>query len=142
MRSLVNKAFDQINESGKLKLFKSAHPDYGDGEFGRDFVYVKDAVEMTLHFIERNGGGLFNVGSGRMNTWNALADAIFRALDLPRKVEFIDMPEHLRDRYQYHTQADLTRIREAGYKSETTPLEEAVADYVRNYLIPGKYLGD
>jgi ADP-L-glycero-D-manno-heptose 6-epimerase len=142
MRSLVNKAFDQINESGKLQLFKSANPDYGDGEFGRDFVYVKDAVEMTLHFMEGNGGGLFNVGSGRMNTWNALAGAIFQALDLPRKVEFIDMPKHLRDRYQYHTQADLTRIREAGYKSETTPLEEAVADYVRNYLIPGKHLGD
>ena len=142
MRSLVNKAFDQINETGRLKLFKSANPAYSDGEFGRDFVYVKDAVEMTLHFMERNGGGLFNVGSGRMNTWNALADAIFNALDMPKNVEFIEMPEHLRDRYQYHTQADLTRIRDAGFNAETTPLQEAVADYVRNYLIPGKFLGD
>lgn len=151
MRSLVNKAFDQINETGKLKLFKSANPDYADGEFGRDFVYVKDAVEMTLHFM-RNGaltdvratdtGGLFNVGSGKMHTWNQFADAIFKALDLPKNVEFIDMPENLRDRYQYHTQADLTRIRDAGYTAETTPLDEAVADYVRNYLIPGKHLGD
>jgi ADP-L-glycero-D-manno-heptose 6-epimerase len=98
MRSLVNKAFDQIGSTGKLQLFKSANTDYADGEFGRDFVYVKDAVEMTLHFMEGDAGGLFNVGSGRVNTWNALADAIFRALDLPRKVEFIDMPEHLRDR--------------------------------------------
>lgn len=142
MRSLVNKAFDQINSTGTLQLFKSANPDYADGEFGRDFVYVKDAVEMTLLFLENDAGGLFNVGSGRMNTWNALADAIFKALDRPRSVEFIDMPEHLRDRYQYHTQADLTRIREAGYTAETTPLDSAVADYVRNYLVPGKHLGD
>ncbi len=142
MRSLVNKAFGQINETGKLNLFKSANPDHADGEFGRDFVYVKDAVDMTLHFMERKDGGLFNVGSGRMNTWNALADAIFNALDLPRNVEFIDMPEHLRDRYQYHTQADLTRIRNTGYDAATTALDDAVTDYVRNYLIPGKRLGD
>ncbi len=152
MRSLVNKAFDQINSTGKLQLFKSANPDYADGEFGRDFVYIKDAVDMTLHFWDSgaltdvrasgNRGGLFNVGSGRMNTWNALADAIFKALDLPRNVEFIEMPEHLRDRYQYHTQADLTRIRDSGYTAETTPLDSAVADYVRNYLVPGKHLGD
>lgn len=142
MRSLVNKAFGQISSTGKLQLFKSANPDYADGEFGRDFVYVKDAVDMTLHFMEGGTGGLFNVGSGRMNTWNALADAIFKALDMPRNVEFIEMPEHLRDRYQYHTQADLTRLRNAGYTAETTQLDSAVADHVRNYLIPGKHLGD
>lgn len=143
MRSLVNKAFDQINSSGKLQLFKSADPNYADGEFGRDFVYVKDAVDMTLFFMDPDRpNGLFNVGSGRMNTWNSLADAIFKALDLQKNVEFIDMPEHLRDRYQYYTQADLTRIRSAGYTAETTPMDEAVADYVRNYLIPGKHLGD
>lgn len=142
MRSLVNKAFGQINETGSLKLFRSAHPDYADGEFGRDFVYVKDAVDMTLHFMERDGGGLFNVGSGRMNTWNALADAIFASLDLPKNVEFVDMPEQLRDRYQYHTQADLSRIRDAGYTADTAPLGEAVTDYIRNYLVPGKHLGD
>lgn len=142
MRSLVNKAFDQVAETGKLQLFKSANPDYADGEFGRDFVYVKDAVDMTLFFMENETSGLFNVGSGRMNTWNALADAIFKALDRPKNVEFIEMPEHLRDRYQYHTQADLMRIRTAGYAAETTPLDEAVADCVQNYLVPGKHLGD
>ncbi|HJS52839.1 MAG TPA: ADP-glyceromanno-heptose 6-epimerase [Pyrinomonadaceae bacterium] len=142
MRSLVNKAFDQINDTGTLRLFKSHIPDYADGEFGRDFVYVKDAVEMTLHFVENGTGGLFNIGSGRMNTWNSLADAIFKALDLPKKVEFSDMPENLRDRYQYHTQADLTRLRAAGYNTKTTPLDAAVTDYVRNYLVPGKHLGD
>jgi ADP-L-glycero-D-manno-heptose 6-epimerase len=142
MRSLVNKAFHQIDVSGKLQLFKSANPDYADGEFGRDFVYVKDAVDMTLHFMQNKTGGLFNVGSGRMNTWNALAAAIFKALDLPMNVDFVEMPESLRDRYQYHTLADLTRIRAAGYTAETTGLDEAVADYVQNYLIPGKHLGD
>jgi ADP-L-glycero-D-manno-heptose 6-epimerase len=142
MRSLVNKAFEQINTSGALKLFKSHHPDYDDGEFGRDFVYVKDAVEMTLHFMGSNTGGLFNVGSGRMNTWNSLAKAIFNALDMPLNVEYVEMPEHLRDRYQYHTEADLTRIRDTGYAGGTTPLDAAVSDYVRNYLIPGKHLGD
>jgi ADP-L-glycero-D-manno-heptose 6-epimerase len=142
MRSLVNKAFDQINSTGKLQLFKSHNPEYKDGEFGRDFVYVKDAVNMTLHFLEKDSSGLFNVGSGKMQTWNQLADAIFKALDLPRNVEFIDMPEHLRDRYQYRTEADLTRLRDTGYADEPTPLDAAVADYVRNYLIPGKHLGD
>lgn len=142
MRSLVNKAFGQINATGKLSLFKSANPDYADGEFGRDFVYVKDAVEMTLHFLESKTGGLFNVGSGRMNTWNALADAIFNALDLPPNVEFVDMPEQIRDKYQYHTQANLDRIRDAGYVTDTTHLKDAVGEYVRNYLIPGKHLGD
>jgi ADP-L-glycero-D-manno-heptose 6-epimerase len=142
MRSLVGKAYDQIKETGKLQLFKSGHPDYADGEFGRDFVYVKDAVDMTLHFLENDTGGLFNVGSGRTHTWNALADAIFDAMDLPKNIEFIDMPEHLRDRYQYHTRADLTRIRDAGYSADITSLDEAVSDYVQNYLVPDKYLGD
>lgn len=142
MRSLVNKAFDQIRETGKLQLFKSANPDYADGEFGRDFVYVKDAVDMTLFFLDNDKSGLFNVGSGRMNTWNALADAIFTSLGLEKNVEFIDMPAHLRDRYQYHTQADLTRIRNAGYSKDTTELNAAVNDYIQNFLVPDKHLGD
>ncbi|MBC7899185.1 MAG: ADP-glyceromanno-heptose 6-epimerase [Saprospiraceae bacterium] len=151
MRSLVNKAYSQITETGKLQLFKSHHPDYADGEFGRDFVYVKDAVEMTLHFAgygsltnvrATDTGGLFNIGSGKMQTWNELAAAIFAAMDLPPNIEFIDMPELLRDRYQYRTQADLSRLRNAGFDSDVTPLKEAVADYVQNYLIPAKFLGE
>lgn len=142
MRSLVNKAFDQIRETGKLQLFKSANPDYEDGEFGRDFVYVKDAVDMTLHFVENRVGGLFNVGSGEMHTWNELAKAIFNALDEQPNIEFVEMPEHLRDRYQYHTQADLTKIRATGYEKKTISLDESVADYVQSYLIPDKFLGD
>ena len=142
MRSLVSKAFDQIRETGKLQLFKSANSNYADGEFGRDFVYVKDAVDMTLHFMENKTCGLFNVGSGKMQTWNALADAIFGALKIPPAVEFVDMPEHLRDRYQYFTQADLTRIRDTGYDREATPLKDSVTDYIRHYLQPDKHLGD
>jgi ADP-L-glycero-D-manno-heptose 6-epimerase len=142
MRSLVNKAFDQITETGKLQLFKSANPAYSDGEFGRDFIYVKDAVEMTLFFMENSFGGLFNVGSGQESSWNALASAIFRALEREPNVEFIEMPENLRDKYQYSTRADLTRIRDAGYTRDTTPLAGAVAEYVQNYLVPDKYLGE
>lgn len=142
MRSLVNKAFDQISETGALQLFKSSNSDYADGEFGRDFIYIKDAVDMTLHFMQGTAGGLFNVGSGEMHTWNALADAIFRALGRERNVEFIDMPKNLRDRYQYHTQADLTGLRAVGYTADITPLDTAVADYVQNYLVPGKHLGE
>ncbi len=142
MRSLVNKAFGEITATGMLGLFKSYNPAFADGEFGRDFVYVKDAIDMTLFFMDSSIGGLFNVGSGQVATWNALAKATFAALGREPNIQYIDMPEQLRGKYQYHTQADLTRIREAGYTAETTPLAAAVTDYVQNYLVPGKHLGD
>lgn len=142
MRSLVNKAFTQARETGTIRLFKSHHPNYRDGEFGRDFLYVKDAAEMTLHFIENPASGLFNIGSGQMHTWRELAEAIFAALEMEPRIEYIEMPAEIRDRYQYHTQADITRLRQTGYTKPITPLKEAVADYIRNYLIPGKFLGD
>ncbi|MFT3743775.1 MAG: ADP-glyceromanno-heptose 6-epimerase [Pyrinomonadaceae bacterium] len=142
MRSLVNKAFGEINATGMIGLFRSYNPEYKDGEFGRDFVYVKDAVEMTLHFLENSGGGLFNVGSGEAATWNSLANAAFAALDKKPNIQYIDMPEQLRGKYQYHTQADLTRIRNTGYSKPITLLVDAVADYIQNYLVPDKHLGD
>ncbi|MEO6655455.1 MAG: ADP-glyceromanno-heptose 6-epimerase [Pyrinomonadaceae bacterium] len=142
MRSLVSKAFDEINATGMLGLFKSHNPEYKDGQFGRDFLYVKDAVDMTLHFMESKTGGLFNVGSGRMATWNSLAIATFAALGKQPNIQYIDMPEQLRGKYQYHTQADMTRIKATGYLGEATPLDAAVADYIRNYLVADKYLGD
>ncbi|HQZ96039.1 MAG TPA: ADP-glyceromanno-heptose 6-epimerase [Pyrinomonadaceae bacterium] len=142
MRSLVNKAFGEINATGMIGLFRSYNPNFEDGEFGRDFVYVKDAVDMTLHFLENSVGGLFNVGSGEAATWNSLANAAFAALDRKPNIQYIDMPEQLRGKYQYHTQADLTRIRNAGYAKPITPLADAVADYVQNYLVPDKHLGD
>lgn len=146
MRSLVNKAYQQILATGRVQLFKSHRPDFRDGEQQRDFLYVKDAVEMTLHFAEhpsgRAAGGLFNLGSGEANTWLALTHAIFAALDRPPQVEFIDMPAELRGKYQYFTQADVGKLRASGYDRAMTPLGEAVRDYVQGYLVPARKLGD
>jgi ADP-L-glycero-D-manno-heptose-6-epimerase len=144
MRSLVNKAYHQILGTGRLQLFKSHKPEYKDGEQMRDFLYVKDAVEMTIHFADRapNAGGLFNLGSGEANTWLTLAHAIFAALGRQPAIDFIDMPEVLRGKYQYYTKADISRIRSTGYDRPMTPLAEAVRDYVQNYLMTGKKLGD
>lgn len=143
MRSLVNKAYTQIKETGRIKLFKSHNPNYKDGEFGRDFLYVKDAVEMSLFLAENeSANGLFNIGSGQMNTWNELANASFAALQAQPNIEYIEMPEYMRESYQYRTQADISRIRTAGYEKQITPLKEAVRDYVQNYLATNKHLGD
>lgn len=144
MRSLVHKAFGQIQSTGQLKLFKSEHPDYKDGEQKRDFLYVKDAVEMTIHFAEKapTAGGLYNLGSGEANTWLTLARAIFAALGKQPNIEFIPLPENLRGKYQYFTQADTSKLRDTGYARPMTPLAEAVRDYVQNYLLPAKKLGE
>ena len=144
MRSLVHKAYQQILATGRVRLFKSGRPDFKDGEQMRDFLYVKDAVEMTLHFAETavSAGGLYNLGSGRAHTWLALVRAIFAALDRDPQIEFIPMPAALRDQYQYFTEADIGKLRATGYGRPPTPLPDAVRDYVRNYLVPGKRLGD
>lgn len=146
MRSLVNKAYQQILASGRVQLFKSHKPEFKDGEQMRDFLYVKDAVEMTLHFAENPSGlaaaGLFNLGSGEANTWLALTRAIFGALQREPQIEFIDMPEVLRGKYQYYTKADISKLRGAGYARPMTPLAEAVRDYVQRYLVPAKKLGE
>ena len=144
MRSVVAKANLQIRETGKLGLFRSYDPKYPDGGQMRDFLYVKDAVEMTLHFADKGlaWGGLYNLGSGEANTWLTLADAIFAALGRPPQVEFIAMPETLRAKYQYYTKADISKLRASGYDRPVTPLAAAVADYVQNYLGPGRRLGD
>ncbi|MDD5198883.1 MAG: ADP-glyceromanno-heptose 6-epimerase [Terrimicrobiaceae bacterium] len=143
MRSLVCKAYQQIVETGKIRLFKSHRPDFRDGEQMRDFIYVKDAVAITLHLAEsKRTGGLYNVGSGIARTWLDLGRAIFAALDREPQIEFIDMPENIRGQYQYHTCADIGKLRETGYDAETTPLEAAVHDYVTNYLAPNRRLGD
>ena len=144
MRSLVNKAYEQIRTTGRVGLFKSYHPDFKDGEQMRDFLYVKDAVEMTLHFAESatTAGGLFNLGSGNANTWLTLTRAIFSALNLPPKIDFIEMPEALKGKYQYYTKADITKLRNAGYRRAMTPIEDAIRDYVQNYLATNRRLGD
>jgi ADP-L-glycero-D-manno-heptose 6-epimerase len=105
---------------------------------------VKDAVEMTLHFGEKatTAAGLYNIGSGKANTWLTLTTAIFAALDRPPAIEFIDMPETLRDKYQYFTKADISKLRRTGYAQPVTPLGDAVQDYVCHHLVPGRRLGE
>lgn len=142
MRSVVHKAYGQIRDSGRVQLFRSHHPDFRDGHQRRDFVYVKDTVAMTLALAETEHGGLFNVGSGTAHTWLDLVTPIFGALGVAPAIDFVDMPGHLRDRYQYHTQADISRLRNAGYAQPMTPLAEAVWEYVTRYLVPDKRLGD
>ncbi len=143
MRSVVNKALQEIQQSGRMSLFKSYRPEYPDGGQQRDFLYVKDAVAVTLDLAQKtDGGGLFNIGSGKPNTWLALANAIFAALGREPAIDFIPMPETLRPKYQYFTCADLTKLRAAGHTAEFVPLREAVEDYVRNYLLPNRKLGD
>ena len=143
MRSVVNKSFAQVRQTGVIRLFKSYRPEYADGEQRRDFLYVKDAVRMTLHLAEdRQAAGIFNIGSGKAHTWNELAGAIFSALGRAPRIEYIEMPEAIRDKYQYFTEAKIEKLRSTGYTRPITPLGEAVRDYVRNYLVPGKALGE
>jgi ADP-L-glycero-D-manno-heptose 6-epimerase len=141
MRSLVHKSFGQVQAEGVIRLFKSYRSDFRDGEQKRDFLYVKDAIAMTLHLAaSKKAGGLFNIGGGKARTWLDLARAVFAALKRKPKIEFIEMPEAIRDKYQYFTEANLSRLRAAGYTAPVTSLEDAVSDYVRNYLVPDKRL--
>jgi ADP-L-glycero-D-manno-heptose 6-epimerase len=143
MRSVVNKSFAQVMQAGVIRLFKSYRPEYADGEQQRDFLYVKDAVRMTVHLAEnRQAAGIFNIGSGKARSWNQLAAAIFSALGREPRIEYIEMPETIRDKYQYFTEAKIERLRSTGYTQAITPLSEAVRDYVQNYLVPGKALGE
>jgi ADP-L-glycero-D-manno-heptose 6-epimerase len=131
MRSVVHKAYEQIRSSGAVRLFKSYRSDYADGEQVRDFVYVRDAVDVTLHFVNRRDvSGLFNCGTGRARSWNDLAKAVFAAWGREPRIEYIEMPEHLRVKYQYFTQADLTHLQAVGYAQPFVSLEEGVRDYV------------
>jgi len=142
MRSFVLKAFEQVIAAGKVRLFRSHRSGYADGEQKRDFIYVKDAVDMTLFFFDRPQiGGLFNIGTGKARTWNDLVGAVFAAMGREPEIEYIDMPQNIRHQYQYFTQADITRLRTAGYDRQTTPLEEAIIDYVQGYLQKGAYWG-
>ncbi len=140
MRSIVNKAFAQIGETGIVRLFKSYRPEFPDGGQRRDFIYVKDAVDMTLHVAEAGTAGLVNIGAGKAQTWLDLVRPIFRSMGREERIEFVEMPEQLRDKYQYSTCARIDRLRGSGYDKPITPLADAVADYVERYLIPGRVL--
>lgn len=143
MRSVVCRAYEQISADGKMRLFKSYRPEYKDGEQQRDFLYVKDAADMMMFLLNTGKGmGIYNIGSGWAETWNDLALAAFDALQVKPDIEYIDMPEPLRDRYQYYTKAEMTKLRNLGYDKEPASLHDAVADYIRNYRLPDKFLGD
>jgi ADP-L-glycero-D-manno-heptose 6-epimerase len=136
MRSLVHKAFQQVQQTGKIQLFKSYRPEYSHGEQRRDFLYVKDAVDMTLSLAANPlARGLYNLGAGQARSWNELASAVFAALKKPPCIEFIEMPETLRDKYQYFTEANIKKLLSTGYKGPAFSLEEGVTDYVQNYLL-------
>jgi len=142
MRSVVAKAYEQIVRNGSMQLFASYRSGVRDGEQTRDFLYVKDAVAITA-FLGRSPGaaGLYNVGAGIARTWNDLAHAIFAALDRPACIDYVPMPEALREKYQYRTQAEIDRVRAAGYTAPIASLEDGVRDYVGNYLATGMLLG-
>ncbi len=143
MRSMVLRSFEQIQASGKVKLFKSYRPEYGDGQQVRDFLYVKDAAAMTVFFMLEGwqSCGIYNIGYGKVRSWLELAQAMFDALEKPADIEFIEMPEELRPRYQYYTCLEMEKLRKAGYSRQAMALEEAVADYAR-YLLKDAHLGD
>ncbi|MBF0482733.1 MAG: ADP-glyceromanno-heptose 6-epimerase [Desulfovibrionaceae bacterium] len=144
MKSVVCKAYEQIKATGTLRLFKSYRDGCPDGGQMRDFVYLKDCLEAISWLLEHpDANGLFNLGTGRARSFNDLARAVFAAMGAPYSVEYIDMPHAIRDKYQYFTQAKMDRLRASGYAAPFTPLEDAVADYVKNYLAaPSPYLAD
>ncbi|MBN1380585.1 MAG: ADP-glyceromanno-heptose 6-epimerase [Deltaproteobacteria bacterium] len=135
MTSVVFKAFHQIRETGKVRLFKSYRPEYGDGEQMRDFVYVKDCTDVIWWLLNHpEANGIFNLGTGKARTWNDLIQAVFAALILPRQIEYIEMPEAIRDQYQYFTEAKMDKLERAGCPVKFRSLEDAVYDYVVHYL--------
>jgi ADP-L-glycero-D-manno-heptose 6-epimerase len=140
MASVVYHAFNQIKASGKLKLFRSHRPDYKDGEQERDFIYVKDVINVLYYLmLKRKDNGIYNLGSGKANTFNELAHAVFNALNLPADIDYIDTPADIRDKYQYYTEANMQKLIASGYDKPFTSIQEGVTDYVKNYLTTNSY---
>lgn len=141
MASVIFHSFNQISEKGFVKLFRSHNPKYKDGGQLRDFIYVKDLVDVLVFTYENKvKSGIYNLGSGTARTFLDLANATFKALNKESKIEFIDTPIDIRDKYQYFTEANMKKLADAGYKKQFTTLEEGVKDYVQNYLVGNKYL--
>lgn len=140
MASVIFHAFHQINKTGAMKLFASHHPDYKNGEQLRDFVYVKDVVSVCVYMMTNQpASGLYNLGTGTARSFNALALATFKALNKPENISYIDTPLDIRDKYQYFTEADMTKLKASGYNKPFMSLEEGVQDYVKNYLSVEKF---
>jgi ADP-L-glycero-D-manno-heptose 6-epimerase len=138
MASVIWHAHQQILTSGKVKLFRSHRPEYGDGKQMRDFIYVKDVIEVCIFLMHhRKSSGIYNLGSGEARPFLDLANAVFASMSRPSNIEFIDTPADIRDKYQYFTQADMAKLRAAGYATPFHTLEEGVTDYVKQYLQGG-----
>jgi len=140
MASVVFHAFKQINETGKVKLFRSHNPNYKDGEQLRDFIYVKDIIDLLWQgMIYQKGSGIYNMGTGKARTFLDLAKSVFIAMGKPQNIEFIDTPEDIRDKYQYFTEADMSKLNSLNYNVPFHSLEYGIADYVQGYLMKGLY---
>ena len=140
MASVVFHGYNQIKDEGKIKLFKSHRPDYKDGEQKRDFVYVKDVIKVLFWFLEhRPENSIYNLGTGKARSFIDLAKSIFSAMNIKENIEFIDMPKDIRDKYQYFTEANMTKLHNIGYNYSFYSLENGISDYVKNYLMPYKY---
>ncbi len=140
MASVILHGFNQIRENGKIRLFRSHRPDYTDGGQKRDFVYVKDVVEVCYWLMHhRKNSGIYNLGSGHARTFLDLANSTFTAMGREPHIEFIDTPADIRDKYQYFTEADMSKLKGIGYPHAFHSLEDGVTDYVKNYLLPGSY---
>lgn len=140
MASMIYHAFPIARKEGVIRLFKSNDPDnYPDGGQQRDFLYVDDAARLTIAFLQNDAAGIFNIGSGVPQTWNALAAAVFDAIDLPLRIDYFEMPGDLAGKYQNYTCADISKLKELfGEALQTTPFELSIKDYIQNYLIPEK----
>lgn len=140
MASVVYHAYNQIRDAGKVKLFRSHNEEFRDGEQLRDFIYVKDVVEVCLYLMKtQKRSGIYNLGSGKARTFIDLAKGVFAAMNKKEKIEFIDTPEDIREMYQYFTEAKMDKLRDVGYDKKFTSLEEGIKDYVQNYLRRGEY---
>ncbi|REA60649.1 ADP-glyceromanno-heptose 6-epimerase [Dyadobacter luteus] len=141
MASVIMHAYNQIKATDKMKLFRSHNPDYRDGEQMRDFIYVKDLIDVCIFLMHhRKNSGIYNLGSGQARTFKDLVENTFKAMDKTPDISFIDTPIDIRDKYQYFTEANMNKLRSIGYNKPFHTLEEGVADYVKNYLSSGAYL--
>jgi ADP-L-glycero-D-manno-heptose 6-epimerase len=140
MASVIWHAFNQINERGSLRLFKSHRIDYADGEQMRDFIYVKDLIAVCIFLMEhRKNSGIYNLGTGIARSFNDLGKSTFHAMNKAVDISYVNTPVDIRDKYQYFTEANMQKLRSIGYENEFYTLENGVKDYVQNYLIPAKY---
>lgn len=140
MASVIFHSFNQAEATGKVKLFRSHRPDFLDGQQLRDFIYVKDVADVCAWLMENKvDSGIYNLGTGKARSFEDLARATFAGMNREPVIEYIDMPEDIRDKYQYFTEADMRKLRDAGYTAPFTGLEEGVKDYVANFLVPSQY---